>query len=163
MVDIFEDNSLLPSMPFDFSQINKSALGEVSRAVFDKVESGEEDALKVYIKAKALQEIAAGIIKSVKSYATDEAEKYGKGDSNLLGCEFNVKSGVTKYSFDHDDEWNGINEKIIRLSEQRKSREKEMINATNYAELTNKEGEVIPPAIISNGGGTVLSITIPKK
>lgn len=163
MVDIFEEHNLVPENTFDFKQINKTALGNVSRAVVEKVDSGDEDPLEVYIKAKAMQEVAGNIIKEVKSLAIDEASKYGKGDSKLLGCEFIVKNGVSRYSFDHDDSWCELTSQIDELSAERKIREKQMIEATKYAVLADKDGEVIPPANVTNGGGTVLSITIPKK
>lgn len=163
MVDIFEEHGLVPANTLNFSNINKAALGEVSRAVVDRVESGDEDALEVYIKAKAIQEVAGGIINSIKDLAKDEAEKYGRGDSKMLGCEFIVKSGVTSYSFDHDESWLELTNQINELSNQRKAREKDMIESTKYAELTDKNGEVIPPAEIKSGGGTVLTVTIPKR
>jgi hypothetical protein len=163
MVDIFEEHNLVPANTLDFTQINKAALGSVSGAVVERVENGDEDALEVYIKAKAIQEVAGNIIKAVKEQATDEAEKYGKGDSKMLGCEFIVKNGATRYSFDHDETWVELTRKIDELAKLRKAREKDMIEATKYAELTDKDGEVIPPAEITNGGGTMLTVTIPKK
>jgi hypothetical protein len=163
-MDIFEEvdkNGFTPAI-IDFTNINKKALGSVSGALIDKVNAGEEDALDVFIKAKAIGEVAKGIMDGVKGLATDEAEKYEKGDNNILGCEFIVKSGATKYSFSHDDEWNNINEEIKALTEKRKSREQKMIDATKYAEVVDDTGELVPPAEILSNGSSILTINIPK-
>lgn len=164
MIDIFEEKNLTPEGIIDFNNINKSALGKISRAVVDKVSSGEDDALNVYIKAKALQEVANNIIKDVKLEATDEAGKYEKGDNKMMGCEFVVKNGSTKYSFDHDDEWLRIKEEINTLQAQLKEREKKMIDATKFAEAIDSEtGEVVPAAEVLSSTGSILTITIPKE
>ena len=164
MEDIFAEQNPVPTNILEFKEINKAALGKVSGAVIDKVASGEENALETYIKAKALEVVVTNIIKDVKAEALDEAERYEKGDAKLLGCEFMVKSGATRYSFDHDDEWNRINDQIKELTEQRKAREKLMIDATKYAQVVDKEtGEVVTPAEIKSSGGSILNITIPKE
>jgi hypothetical protein len=159
-VDIFAEE-LTPSL--DFNNINKAALAKVSGAVVDKVMSGDEDALEVYIKAKAISEVANGIISDLKSLAIDEAEKYGPDESKMLGCEFMVKNGATSYSYEHDDEWNKINDEIKELTDIRKAREKKMVDATRYAEIVDEStGEVVPPAQVKKAGGSVLTVTIPR-
>ena len=163
MVDIFEENNIVPENILDFKNINKSALGNISGAVVDKVSSGDDDPLEVYIKAKALEFVVSNIIKDVKAEALNEAEKYGKDDAKLLGCDFIVKNGATKYSFDHDEEWCRIKNEIKELSEQLKAREKLMIDATKYAQVVDKDtGEVVPAAEIQSMGASILTITIPK-
>lgn len=165
MKDIFEENEQqAPSDILAFTEINKAALGQVSGAIVDRVSSGEEDALETYIKAKALDTVVSDIIKNIKVDALEEAEKYDKEEAMLLGCEFSVKNGATRYSFDHDETWSSIDKQIKELTAQRKAREKKMIDATNYAELIDDEtGEVIPPAAIQSSGSSILAITIPKK
>jgi uncharacterized membrane protein YkoI len=161
-MDIFNEEIIVPAN-INYNNINKAALGEVSGAVVDKVVAGEEDALEVFIKAKALAEVANGIINDTKALALDEAEKYSAGESKLLGCEFIVKQGSVSYSFSHDSEWNEINEKIAELKKEQKAREKKMIDATNYAELVDEDtGEVVTPAEIKKSGGSILAVTIPK-
>jgi hypothetical protein len=163
MVDIFED-SLMSGNTIDFNSLSKASLGKVSGAVSQRVLSGDEDALEVFIKAKALEQVAKNIISEVKSAATDEAERYSKADSKMMGCEFVVKNGATTYSFDHDEEWSNIDSKIKELTAMRKEREKKMIDAMNYAEVVDDEtGEVIPPAEVKKGSGSVLTVTIPKE
>jgi hypothetical protein len=163
MVDIFEEN-LLPENSLDFNNINKAALGKVSGAVVDRVMSGDEDPLKVYIKAKAITEVANGIIKDIKSVALDEAEKYGSEEASMLGCPFVVKNGPTSYEFDHDQEWCKLSIEMANIKEQIKRREKKMIDAMNYAEVVDEEtGEVIPPAKIKRAGASILAVTIPRE
>lgn len=158
-IDIFAEE-LTPSI--DFNRINKTALGKVSGAVVDKVVSGDEDALEVYVKAKAIQEVASKIIGDLKGLALDEANKYDSSESKIMGCEFMVKSGSTSYIFDHDDEWNTINDKIKELTKERKEREKKMIDATQYSEIVDESGEIVPAAIIKKSNANILTITIPK-
>lgn len=163
MVDIFEDLSFVKENSLDFNKINKTALGGVSGAVVERVNSGNEDALEVYIKTKAIQEVATTILKDIKELAKDEAEKYPNYDSKMLGCGFNVKNGVTRYSFEHDQEWCKIKDEIDSLKEKLKERERKMIDASKFAEVVEEgTGEIIPPAIIKSHGDSVLTITIPK-
>lgn len=163
MENIFEEKKDAPSNILMFTEINKKALGEISGAIVDKVSSGEEDALETYIKAKALEVVVANIIKDTKAEALSEAEKYEKSDAKLLGCEFVVKNGASRYSFDHDGTWVEINNKIEALKAELKEREKKMIDATRYAELVDEEtGEVVPAAEIISAGASVLTISIPK-
>lgn len=163
-MDIFaEDNKPAPIF-LEFSRINKAALGELSGAVVDKVSSGDDSALETYVKAKALEFVVSEIISNVKAEALDEAEKYERGDANILGVDFMVKNGTTRYSFDHDDEWNKINDEIKELTAKRKAREKLMIDATKYAQVVDKAtGEVVTPAEVKSSGGSILNITIPKE
>jgi hypothetical protein len=160
-MNIFEDNELVPKGLIDFNNLNKTALGQVSGAVIEEVTEGNEEALSTYIKAKALSEVAANIIKGVKEEAMIEAERAGK-TSSKLGCEVMIKSGGTSYSFDHDEEWNNLNEQINELNALKKEREKKMIEATKYSELVDESGEVIPPAQVKNYVADVLTIKIPK-
>jgi hypothetical protein len=163
-MDIFaEDNKPAPIL-LEFSKINKAALGELSGAVVDKVASGDDSALETYIKAKALEFVVTEIISDVKAEALDEAEKYERDDSNILGVDFMVKNGATRYSFDHDDEWNEINDEIKKLTAKRKAREKIMIDATKYAQVVDENtGEIVTPAEVKSSGGSILNITIPKE
>jgi hypothetical protein len=160
-IDIFAEE-LMPENSLDFNNINKAALAKVSGAVVDRVMSGDEDPLEVYIKAKAISEVASGIINDIRGVAVDEAEKYGE-ESTMLGCQFTTKNGPTSYSFEHDDEWSEINAEISRLKKQLKDREKKMVDAMRYAEVVDEStGEVIPPAIVKKAGATILAITIPR-
>lgn len=164
MDDIFAEQNPVPTNLLDFTEINKSALGKVSGAVVDKVSSGDDSALETYVKAKALEFVVSEIISNVKTEALDEAEKYERDDANILGVDFMVKNGTTRYSFDHDDEWNKINDEIKELTAKRKAREKLMIDATKYAQVVDKAtGEVVAPAEIKSSGGSILNITIPKE
>jgi len=162
--DIFaEEGTSLPQSILDLKSINKAALGELSGAVIDRVEEGYDDPLETYIKAKALQELAGNIIKGLKEEATTEAERYSKADSSMMGCEFTVKNGSTSYSFDHDEVWSKLNSEANAIKEKMKAREKIMVDATNYSELTDDNNNVVPPAEIKTSSGQILTIKIPRK
>jgi formiminotetrahydrofolate cyclodeaminase len=159
MTDIFaeKDGYGLISL----QDINKITLSSISDKVVMGVVNGYEDALEVYIKAKALSQIADNIIDRVKEEAITDAER--AAGSNTLGCEVQVKSVPNQFSFSHDDEWRLLDEEIKKLSERKKAREKQMVEAMKYAELVDVDGFIIPPAEIKKYGGTTLSIIIPKQ
>ena len=118
--------------------------------------------LETYIKAKAVSDVAAGICKTIKDVAIDEATKYG-ADDKVLGVGFATKSTPTQYDFSNDAEWVLLNDKITKLKEQIKEIEGKMILAMNYAEMVDETGVVITPAKVKKAGGTTLSITIPRE
>lgn len=164
-MDIFADeNENISNGLVRLNNINKAALGEMSGAVVDKVMSGEEDALEVYVKAKAMSELSTDIMNGIKELAKEEAGRYEKDESVILGCNFSIRDGGTSYSFDHDETWSSLDKQIKKLNAEKKEREKQMIEATKFAEVVDKDtGEVIPPAKISSYGGSSLVISIPKK
>lgn len=159
-MDIFEERN--DSIVLSLGNITKSGLGELAHRVSSSVTNGEEDALDVYIKAKALSEIADAIMSDVKEEAVSEAGNYSTNDSSKLGCKFQIKETPNAYSFEHNEEWVHLNNQIETLKKAQKEIEKQMIEAMKYSELISKDGEVIPPAIIKRYGGTTLAISIPK-
>lgn len=159
-MDIFEEKN--DSIVLSLGNITKSGLGELAHRVSSSVSNGEEDALDVYIKAKALSEVADVIMSQVKEEAVSEAGNYSVNDSSKLGVKFQIKETPSSYSFDHNEEWVHINNQIETLKRMQKDIEKQMIEAMKYSELISKDGEVIPPAVVKKFGGTTLAISIPK-
>lgn len=157
-MNIFEKKQ--EGLVIDLENITKSSIAEVSDKIIANVMDGNEDALKAYIKAKGLSELSSIIIDGLKEEAIKEAEKYSS-DENIFGCKVQVKSTPTTYDFSHDDEWKAISNEMEQLKTKQKAREKKMLDAINYAELTDEFGEIIPPASIKKQGGQTLAITIP--
>lgn len=158
-MNIFEDNNKGLMLALD--NMSKSAINDIAVRIVKNVSEGHTDALQEYIKAKGLQELSDVIVSGIKDLAIDEAYKYEEGAS-VLGCKFQVKSLADTYDFSNDDEWNLLNQELSRIKERMKQREKQMIEAMNYSEIVDKNGEIIPSAVLKKKGGKTIAITIPK-
>jgi DNA-binding protein YbaB len=158
-MDIFEDktSTTLPA----FNNISKTSLGNMAGEVVYSVLEGNEDPLEIYIKAKALEQVAKDILSGVKDLAVDEAEKYEK-DSALLGVSFGTKSTPKRYSFDHNPEWARLSEQLSSIKLAMKDIEDKMIKAMEFSGVVDEDGVVIEPAKIVGGGDTTIQIRIPK-
>lgn len=158
-MDIFKETQTGLEIALD--NMSKASLKAMAANVIENVENGNADALHEYIKAKGIVELATAITDGLKAEAIREAEKYSSEDK-VFGCSVQVKSVPYTYDFSHDGEWKSLQLQIDALKERQKEREKKMIDAMKYSELTDEYGEVIPPAKIKSGGGQTVSITIPK-
>jgi hypothetical protein len=158
-MDIFKETKTGLEIALD--NMSKASLKNIASNVITNVEDGNANALREYIKAKGIIELATSITDGLKAAAISEAEKYSSNDK-MLGCSFQVKSVPYSYDFSHDAEWSSLQEQIDALKETQKQREKKMIDAMRYSELVDEYGEVVPAAIIKSGGGQTVSITIPK-
>jgi chemotaxis protein CheY-P-specific phosphatase CheC len=157
-MNIFEDNN---GLVLSLDNMSKSAINEIANRIVTNVSDGHTNALQEYIKAKGLSELSDIIVSGIKDLAIDEASKYEDGAS-VLGCKFQVKSLSDSYDFSNDDEWNLLNQELTRIKDRMKQREKQMIEAMNYSEIVDKNGEIIPSAILKKRGGKTIAITIPK-
>lgn len=145
-------------------EITKGAISERAKEFFElNIETGEQDPLDTYIKAKAASEYFSEVQKLVKPEAEKEAAKYSKGENFLHGVEFEMASQATRYSYDHDETWNEINDKIKDLEKKRKKREDQMKKAMEFGGVFDEEGVEVPAAKYKSGGGESIRITIPKK
>jgi hypothetical protein len=145
----------------NLEKISKSYISDISQKIVNNVVDGNADPMQEYIKAKGLSELSAQIMDGLKDEAIREAEKYADGDK-ILGCKFQVKNTPTTYDFSHDDEWRILNQEIENLKARQKQREKKMLDAMKYVELTDEYGELIPAAEIKKQGGQTIAITIPS-
>jgi len=157
-MNIFEDNN---GLALSLDNMSKSAINEIANRIVTNVSDGHTNALQEYIKAKGLSELSDIIVSGIKDLAIDEASKYEDGAS-VLGCKFQVKSLSDSYDFSNDDEWNLLNQELTRIKDRMKQREKQMIEAMNYSEIVDNNGEIIPSAILKKRGGKTIAITIPK-
>lgn len=141
--------------------ITKSHIAEISDKIISNVMDGNEDALKAYIKAKGLSELASSIVDGLKDEAIKEAEKYSDSET-VFGCKVQVKNTPTTYDFSHNDEWALLNSRLDSIKREMKQIEQKMLDAMKYAEVVDdRTGEVIPPAQIKKAGSQTLAITIP--
>lgn len=140
---------------------SKVEIASVVASTVALVKQQDEDYLGAYLKAKAVEEVAKGIQEELKVYAIDEAEELGK-DAKYMGCAVAVKNLGDKLSFDHNPEWVNLKAEEDKIKKQIKKLEDDMKNAMKYAEVADKDGFVIPAAIIKEHGGTTISVTLSK-
>lgn len=157
-MDIF--NKKEEAIVVNLDTITKSYLTDISQRIISNVMDGESDPMQEYIKAKGLSELSSQIMDGLKDEAIREAEKYS-GEDKIFGCKVQIKSTPTTYEFSHDDEWAVLNREIENLRAKQKEREKKMLDAMKYSELTDEYGEIIPPAEVKKQGGQTIAITIP--
>lgn len=160
-MDIFSEE-LSKGIAFAPGKISKESIAVKAKEVSDEVMEGNMCPLETYIKAKAVSDVAAGICKTIKDSAIDEANKYG-ADDKVLGVGFATKSTPTQYDFSDDAEWVLLNDKITQLKAQQKEIEGKMILAMNYAEMVDDTGVVIVPARVKKDGSTTIQINIPRE
>ncbi len=161
-MDLFEKkNNSIADVVLSLDSINKSNIENIAHKVSKAVMEGNEYAITAYIKAKALEEIAASIQDKIKSYAVEEAER-GGSDSKVLGCDVVVKSTPNKYNYDSSSEWCELSTHIEKLAERKKEIEKQMVLAMNYAELIDNDGVIVIPATIEKAGYQTIQVKIPK-
>jgi DNA-directed RNA polymerase specialized sigma subunit len=158
-MDIFSEKN--GSLSIKIERVSKAAIQEIAQSVVSYVLNGNDDPLKEYIKAKALSDIASEISEGLKDDAIKEAEKYDLNDP-VFGCKVVLKSTPTSYDFSHDGEWRSVNQEMEKLKLRLKEREKKMIDAMKYSELSDEFGEVIPPALVKKEGSQTIAINIPK-
>lgn len=160
MINIFEEKEAGLSILLD--NLSKDYISKLSSSVVHNVMEGNEYAIEQYVKAKGLSEIANSIMDSLKDLAISESYNYGS-DDKIFGCNFQIKSTNASYDFSHDDEWSKLNESLDAIKQKMKAREKQMVDALQYAELIDNNGEVIPKAVIKKESGTTIAILIPKQ
>lgn len=70
----------------------------------DELESGRIDPLDVYLKCTGMQKAMESVKSLLQKYATDEAEKYGKGEFEKHSFKIKVGEVGSKYHFDKVDD-----------------------------------------------------------
>lgn len=160
-MDIFGDNKKGIDQIVNLPDLSKSNLLSIATSVVDAVNDGNEDALEQFLKAKGLSELSAAIMDGLKYEAVREASKYSESQT-ILGCGVSVKSGSKKYDFSNNPEWVDLVKKIDELSTKKKELEKLMIDASNYAQVVDKDGVIVPAAVIVSSGADTLMIKLPK-
>lgn len=110
---------------------------EINRIASDAIE-GNTDAMKAFIRLKALASYVADSIKAVEPSALLKADDYE--GQELMGNIIRTQQGA-RYDYKHYEGWKEINDKRKRL-------EKIMKDAcnSNTEALDPETGEVIPPA-----------------
>ena len=111
------------------------------------VYNGDSGPLPIFIKAKALSEIAEGIMDKVKEGAILESEKYGKEGYKIMGVKFQKVSGRRTFDFSNDKMFCEIKKLLKEREEFLKGIKKEMADV--------ETGEIVYPPIEKYSGETI--------
>lgn len=139
---------------------------EIARAGTDYankiLDLGETNPLDAVIQLRALRDAVDRALDLLQDAAIDEAEMYGRDDSERFGVKFQVRNARTYYEFDHDTKWAEIKAAEQELAEQRKKREKFLCSLED-AVVDPETGEFVEPARIKSVAKTSLALTYPKE
>lgn len=134
------------------TRITKTLLNEMAISTSEAI-SDNGNLMESYIKLKALKNFTDTLLKEMESEIVEEAEKFSKIDSKVLGCSFQLTSAPSRYDYSHDDKWGELKKDI-------KERE-EMLKGSNGKTVDVDTGEIIKPAI-KKEGKYIVKVTIPE-
>lgn len=128
------------------------------------VKEGMVDVTEVYAKLKGIIEYASQCIETIKEDVVDEVTKYGVDGVTKSNIKLITKNQGKKYSFEDNNDWVELDDKIKELTEKKKDIESKMKALVGTAGYVDAEtGEMLPPATVLSEGKTVVQATIPKK
>jgi undecaprenyl pyrophosphate synthase len=115
--------------------------------------NGEIDSLEAYIFLQEIAKVAEDGRKKLVDAATEEANKFGRGEFEYKGKKVLVKGGAGRYSYKHIQEWVHKKEELKEIEKQAQAAYK-AVGANGI--LANKDsGEVIPAAEYTHGSEIV--------
>lgn len=94
---------LTKNLPIQIKGLTKTGIETLSNTIIETVEKGDENAGNLYLKLDFLKKSIDKAMKDIKEDATEELNKYDKGQT-LLGVEIQI---VTKprYDYKHNSLW----------------------------------------------------------
>ncbi len=143
---------------------SKESLKLQAKKEMNAVIEGIVEPAEVYAKLKAISHFIDECINEIKEDVITEVDKYGKEGVNVCGIPLIVKNQGKKYSFEDNDDWIELDDKIKDLTDKRKdieSKMKALVGTAGYVD--SDSGEMLAPARIVSEGKTIVQATIPKK
>ena len=147
---------IIMNLPNTKSQSDDFAVKEL-----EKVQNGETEALKTWIKIKFLEESLEGLKEGIKKQALEEAERIGKS-GDYFGVKFQIKEAGTKYDYSgcNDHELTILEQLSKNASDGLTARQKFLKAIPVGKEVYGDDGVQLFPPIKSST--TTLAITLPK-
>ncbi|MFI5404883.1 MAG: hypothetical protein ACHQ1D_00070 [Nitrososphaerales archaeon] len=104
---------------------SKKGIEEFSNKVFSELESGLINPLDLLIYIKSIEKSLELIHSKAKEIMLTEADKYSEKQIKYKGAILSKEEFGHKYDYANcgDIKWNELNEKITKLSDQKKERE----------------------------------------
>lgn len=104
----------------------------------ESAENGDINALRVYAQLKRTSDLLSDAIKQVEVLAIDEASKQGTKTFEAYGNKFELRSGMTRYSYKNIPIWNEKSKELKAIEEKSKlayiAFSKGMLTADEYGE-----------------------------
>lgn len=126
------------------------------------VRDGEEDALSVLIKCKAVKKACEDAERMIENAAFQQADYYESKTFNVGGAEIQVKEAGVKYNFDEvgHKQYNEICAEIDRLNAEKKRIETILkAHPDVWVETDINTGETYEVAPVAKSSKTTLSVT----
>ena len=145
--------STLKLLPFSANQVEL-----FSNQLEQSLLNGEIEPLELAIYLKAIEKVAERLKPELQRLSIQEAERYGKGEFQLMGAKVQVRELGTKYDYSNcgDIEFEMIESDLNAVAERKKNRESFLKSITEPLQLINEEtGEaykVYPPSKKSTTG-----------
>lgn len=145
---------ILPDSPSAVLQLlnaDKQALEKFANAIIQDVKQGRSNPLEIQILIKKYEFVLNEIKENIKVNVNTETAKYGEKPFEYGGAECHYTPTKTDYDFSvcNDVVWNDLNEKIIKLTEERKKREAWLKTfQEGYTQFNQETGEmynIVPP------------------
>lgn len=109
--------------------------------------------LEALMKLKSYENIINSVKKSIEAEAINEADKYGKGQHEVMGVKFQVKEGSRRYDYTNDDTYNKLKAELKEREEFLKGLKKPMVDP--------ETGELAQPPIEKYTKSSI-TISFPK-
>lgn len=104
----------------------------------ESAENGDTNALIVYASLKRTSDLLSDAIKQVEAIAIDEASKQGEKTFEAYGNRFELRNGMTRYSYKNISAWNEKSNELKAIEERSKMAyiafSKGMLTADEYGE-----------------------------
>lgn len=142
--------------------ITKAEIQEKAASTIEAVNEGEVNSIEVYTQIRAVKEVTDAILKGIKDTVVDDVERLHPKEREFRGIRLDLANGKLKYDFSHDDEWTNLQEQLADIKDKIKTREKYMIDAIEYEEVVDKNGEIVPRAEVVGGTESSVRVVIPK-
>jgi hypothetical protein len=112
--------SVLPSEKLEVAQF--------ARMLKSEILANDRDPLEILKRFKFIEKVIADILtdSDIEKHFLDEAYKYPEKTFDHLGIKFTIQEVGTKYDYkaSGDPVWNDLQERIVKLTDEKKSREK---------------------------------------
>lgn len=132
-------------------QADKALIGDISRHLVDRVACGELDAVKAFIHAKKILEVATSLVDNIRPYLANHLN-IAKGEKLVMyNVEFAQTETGVKYDYlsSNDPEYKAIHEEFEILKKKKEAKEKELkamtTSKTLYDEDTSELIKITPP------------------
>jgi hypothetical protein len=140
-------------MPTSKSQLKKLA---------SETHVESDDVIETAVFIKATQEFLDIMYESIKAKLKDKVDTYHKEERVFNGVTVDIANTPAQYSFDHDQVWADLSDKLSEIKEKIKERESLMIAALNFSEVKDNDGNLVPQAAVKKLSAETVRITLPK-